>query len=389
MSQQKSKSHAVVDREGHPTRTLPKVSSGIPGLDEITHGGLPRERTTLICGAAGAGKSLFSLQFLVRGVVDHDEPGALISFEEPEEDIALNAASLGFNLQALIDQNKLAMDHVRVEHSEVTKTGAFNLDGLFLRIESAIEKVGAKRVVIDTLESLFGGLTDYVTLRSELRRLFRWLKDRGVTAIVTAERGDGALTQNRLEEYVSDCVILLDHRVSKEISTRRLRVVKYRGSTHGTNEYPFLIDETGITVMPITSAALKHTVSNERISTGIQRLDSMLGGHGYYRGSTILASGTAGAGKSSIAAHFADAVCRRGECCIIFAFEESADQIKRNMASIGLDLARHETEGLLHIGGCSSHYARLGDTSGVHAQACARLPAERGHHRPGEQPAER
>ncbi|MEX1033078.1 MAG: ATPase domain-containing protein [Cellvibrionaceae bacterium] len=255
---------------------LQKAPSGIPGFDEITHGGLPFGRTSLVCGAAGAGKTLFGMQFLVRGIVDYDDPGVFIAFEETEEDLTQNVASLGFDLQELVASGKLALDHIRVERSEIEESGEYNLDGLFLRLEMAIQSVGAKRVVIDTLETLFGGLRDYAILRSELRRLFRWLKDRGVSAVITAERGEGTLTRHGLEEYVSDCVILLDHRVTDQISTRRLRVVKYRGTTHGTNEYPFLIDEDGLTVMPITTAGLEHQVSDERISTGVARLDTKI-----------------------------------------------------------------------------------------------------------------
>ena len=327
--------------------TLHKAPSGIPGFDEISAGGLPFGRTSLVCGAAGAGKTLFGMQFLVRGITDYDEPGVFIAFEETEEDLAQNVSSLGFDLQELVDSNKLALDHIRVERSEIEESGEYNLDGLFLRLELAIQSVGAKRVVIDTLETLFGGLTDYTILRSELRRLFRWLKDQGVSAVITAERGDGSLTRHGLEEYVSDCVILLDHRVRDQISTRRLRIVKYRGTSHGTNEYPFLIDESGIVVMPITAAGLDHQVINERIDTGVPRLNTMLGGTGYYRGSTILISGTAGAGKSSLSAHFADATCKRGERCLYFTFEESPAQVKRNMTSIGLRLDDHEVNGFL------------------------------------------
>ncbi len=348
MPDQENKSTSPASRSG-PRSVLKKTPSGIAGFDDITLGGLPCGRTTLICGAAGAGKTLFGMQFLVRGILQHAEPGVFIAFEETEEDLVENVASLGFGLQELQDAGKLAMDYINVDHGNMDEAGPYDLEGLFLRIESAVNAVGAKRLVIDTLESLFGGLTDTSLLRSELRRLFRWLRGLGVTAVVTGERGDGGLTRHGLEEYVSDCVILLDHKITDEASTRRLRVVKYRGSTHGTNEYPFLIDEDGIAVLPITSAGLDHPVSTERISTGIPRLDGMLGGVGYHRGSTALISGTAGAGKSSIAAYFADATCRRGERCIIFAFEESPEQIKRNMASIGLDLARHEASGLLRF----------------------------------------
>lgn len=328
---------------------LEKCPSGIAGFDEITAGGLPRGRTALVCGAAGCGKTLFGIQFLVRGALDHGEPGVFLAFEETEDDLAKNVASLGFDLTELQRKQLLAVDHVHVERSEIQESGEYDLEGLFLRLQLAIESVGAKRVVIDTLETLFSGLDNVAILRSELRRLFVWLKERGVTSIITAERGDGALTRHGLEEYVSDCVILLDHRVDDQISTRRMRVVKYRGSPHGTNEYPFLIDESGITVIPITSAELQHVVSDEIVSTGIPRLDAMLGSGGYFRGSTVLVSGTAGAGKSSIAAHFADSTCARGERCLYFAFEESAPQIRRNMRSIGLDLARHEKTGRLRF----------------------------------------
>lgn len=338
------------EQKKEPHESLPilnKAPTGIPGFDEISAGGLPYGRTSLICGSAGAGKTLFGMQFLVKGIADYDEPGVFIAFEETEEDLTENVASLGFDLQDLVDSGKLVLDHIRVERSEIEESGEYNLDGLFLRLELAIRTVGAKRIVIDTLETLFGGLSDYTILRSELRRLFRWLKDQGVSAVITAERGDGTLTRHGLEEYVSDCVILLDHRVVGQVSTRRLRIVKYRGTTHGTNEYPFLIDEDGIVVMPITAAGLHHEVSNERISSGVPALDEMLGGEGYYRGTTVLISGTAGAGKSSLSAHFADASCKRGERCLYFSFEESPAQIKRNMTSIGLDLNQHEANGLL------------------------------------------
>ena len=316
---------------------LAKSPTGIEGLDQITGGGFPLGRPTLVCGAAGCGKTLMAMEFLVRGATEFGEPGAFISFEEREGDLIENVRSLGFDIPALVEQNLIALDHVLVDRSEIEETGDYNLDGLFVRIGLAIDSIGAKRVVLDTIESLFSGFDNPAILRAELRRLFHWLKERGVTAVITAEKGEGQLTRQGLEEYVSDCVILLDHRVIDQVSTRRLRIVKYRGSTHGTNEYPFLIDEDGITVLPITSMHLAHTASSERISSGIPRLDGMLDG-GYYRGSSILVSGTAGTGKSSVAAHLADATCRRGERCLYFAFEESAPQITRNMRSIGLDL---------------------------------------------------
>ena len=329
--------------------SLAKAPTGIPGLDEITGGGLPRGRPTLVCGSAGCGKTLLAMEFLVRGASHFDEPGVFFAFEETARELTENVRSLGFDLDTLTAERKLAIDHIRIERSEIEETGEYDLEGLFLRLGFSIDSVGAKRVVLDTLETLFGGFSNAVILRAELRRLFRWLKDRGITAIITAERGAGTLTRQGLEEYVSDCVILLDHRVNEQVSTRRIRIVKYRGTTHGTNEYPFLIDETGISVLPITSLALEHPASTERISSGVPLLDAMLGGQGYYRGSSILVSGTAGTGKTSFAAHFADAACRRGERCLYLAFEESQAQLVRNMRSIGLDLEPWLRKGLLHF----------------------------------------
>ena len=321
-----------------PKRELTKAPTGIRGLDEITGGGLPRGRTTLICGTAGCGKTLFGMEFIVRGASEHGEPGVFFSFEETAEDLSKNVAAMGFDLEALIDRKLLAIDHVHVERSEIEETGEYDLEGLFVRLGYAIDSIGAKRVVLDTLEVLFAALPNEGILRAELRRLFQWLKDRDVTAVITGERGDGTLTRRGLEEYVSDCVILLDQRVHSQVTTRRLRVVKYRGSSHGTNEYPFLIQERGISVLPVTSLGLEHEASAERLSTGIPGVDDMLGGKGLYRGSSVLLSGTAGAGKSSLAAHIAAAACRRGERCLYFAFEESRSQIIRNMRSIGIDL---------------------------------------------------
>ncbi|HZR83246.1 MAG TPA: circadian clock protein KaiC [Candidatus Binatia bacterium] len=333
---------------GGATSTLPKAATGIRGLDDITGGGLPLGRPTLVCGTAGCGKTMFALEFLVHGATEFGEPGVFMSFEERTEELAQNAASLGFDLKALERRRKISLDYVRVERAEIEETGEYDLEGLFIRLGHAIDAIGAKRVALDTIESLFAGLSNAAVLRSELRRLFGWLKDKGVTAVITAERGDGQLTRQGLEEYVSDCVILLDHPVIEQISTRRLRIVKYRGSSHGTDEYPFLIDRDGLSVLPITSIGLAHPTSDERVSTGIERLDAMLGGRGYYRGSSILVSGTAGTGKTSIAAHFTQAVCRRGERCLYFAFEESPKQIMRNMRSIGIDLGRWE-DGLLRF----------------------------------------
>ena len=328
---------------------LAKTATGITGLDQITGGGLPKGRPTLVCGAAGCGKTLLAMEFLVRGVTQFNEPGVFMSFEESGEELAQNVRSLGFDLHNLVAQKKIALDHVQVERSEIEETGEYDLEGLFIRLGNAVNSIGAKRVVLDTIEALFASLPNELILRSELRRLFRWLKDKGLTAIITGERGDGNLTRHGLEEYVADCVIVLDHRVADQMSTRRLRIAKYRGSTHGTNEYPFLIDRTGISVMPITSMGLEHKVSTQRISTGIVRLDEMLDGKGYFRGSSIMVSGAPGTGKTSLGVHFADATCRRGERCLLFAYEESADQIVRNMHSLGLDLEPWLKKGLLQI----------------------------------------
>jgi circadian clock protein KaiC len=325
-------------RKKNNLEPLEKTPSGVNGLDEITSGGLPKGRPTLVCGSAGAGKTMLAMEFLVRGAAEFNEPGVFIAFEETEEELTKNVASLGFDLKGLADRKKLVVDFVRVERSEIEETGEYDLEGLFIRLNHAIDSVGAKRVVLDTIESLFSSLPNQGILRAELRRLFRWLKDKGVTAIITAERGEGALTRHGLEEYVADCVILLDHRVEEQLSTRRLRIVKYRGSVHGTNEYPFLISSQGISILPITSLGLEHIASSQRVPSGIPRLDAMLRGKGYYRGSSILLSGTAGTGKSSVAAAFVDAAARRGERALYFAFEESQSQILRNMRSIGLNL---------------------------------------------------
>jgi circadian clock protein KaiC len=328
---------------------LAKAATGIHGFDELTAGGLPRGRPTLVCGGPGCGKTLFALEFLVRGAAQYREPGVFVSFEERPEDLQANAASLGVDLASLVKDKLIAVDYVRVERSEIEETGDYDLDGLFIRIGHAIGTIGAKRVVLDTIESLFSGLSNEALLRAELRRLFGWLKDKGVTAVITAERGERALTRQGLEEYVSDCVILLDHRVTNEISTRRLRIVKYRGSKHATNECPFFIDDGGFSLIPITSVGLSHQASQERISTGVEGLDRMMGGAGYFRGSSILVSGGAGTGKSSLAASFASATCQRGERCIYLAFEESESQIMRNVRSIGMDFESYVGRGLLRL----------------------------------------
>jgi circadian clock protein KaiC len=329
--------------------SLPKCPTGIQGLDDITEGGLPRGRPTLVCGSAGSGKTLLGMEFLVRGITEFGEPGVFLSFEETAEELAANVASLGFNVQQLIQQERLAIDFVRVERSEIEETGEYDLEGLFVRLGAAIASVGAKRVVLDTIEALFAGLPNEGILRAELRRLFRWLKEKKVTAVITGEKGDGQLTRHGLEEYVSDCVIVLDHRVVNQIATRRLRIVKYRGARHGTNEYPTLIDETGLSVLPISSLGLTYPVSTDRISSGIPRLDAMLGGKGYYKGSSVLLSGTAGTGKTSLAAAFVNNVCQQGGTALYCAFEESPEQILRNMQSIGMDLDRWRKAGRLHF----------------------------------------
>jgi len=328
---------------------LPKCPTGIQGLDEITDGGLPRGRPTLVCGGAGCGKTLFAAEFLVRGAVEFSEPGVFMSFEETGSELKSNVLSLGFDLAGLVRRKQIVLEYVYVERSEIQETGEYDLEGLFVRLNHAIDSIGAKRVVLDTLEALFAGLPNEAILRSELRRLFRWLKEKGVTAVITAERGREQLTRHGLEEYVSDCVILLDHRVNDQIATRHLRVVKYRGAMHSTNEFPFLIGDSGISVLPITSLGLNYEVSNERISTGIPRLDTMFGGRGFFRGSSILLTGTAGTGKTITASCFAQAAALRGERVLFFAFEESPHQITRNMGSIGLDLDPLVKRGLMRF----------------------------------------
>ena len=346
--------------------SLPKAPTGIAGFDEVTFGGLPAGRPSLVCGSAGCGKTLFATTFLVNGATRFGEPGVFVSFEERAEDLVANVASLGYDLDGLVAEGKLAIDHVRVERSEIEETGEYDLEGLFIRLGFAVDSIGAKRVVLDTIETLFSGFSDPALLRSELRRLFGWIKERGLTAIITGERGEGQLTRQGLEEYVSDCVVLLDNRVQDQITTRRLRVVKYRGSAHGTNEYPFLIDDQGISVLPVTAAELDYGIAEGVVSSGIAGLDAMLGPGGFHRGSSILVSGESGTGKSMLSASFADAACRRGERCMAFVFEESGPQIVRNARSIGLDLRRHLDAGLLRfeaarpsLFGLEMHLARM------------------------------
>ncbi len=331
----------------HPKKILLKSATGIQGLDEITGGGLPKGRPTLIAGGAGCGKTLLAMEFLVRGATRYNEPGIFVSFEENREELTKNFSSLGYDLTALETRKKLIVDYIYIERAEIEVTGEYDLEGLFVRLQTLIESIGAKRIVLDTLEALFGALPNEGILRAELRRLFRWLKSKGLTAIITAEKGDGSMTRHGLEEYVSDCVLSLDHIVRNQIATRRMRIVKYRGSSHGTNEYPFLIEDTGISVLPITSVEMRHKISSERISSGIAPLDEMLGGQGFFLGSSILVSGTAGTGKSSLAAHFADSVCRGRQRCLYLAFEESENQIIRNMHTIGVKLEPHTKKGLL------------------------------------------
>ncbi len=345
---------------------LSKTPSGITGLDALTLGGLPTGRPTLLCGSAGCGKTLFAMTFLVNGATRFGESGVFMSFEERAADLGENVASLGYDIDRLVADRQLVVDHVRIERSEIEESGEYDLEGLFVRLGYAIDRVGAKRVVLDTVEALFSGLADTGILRAELRRLFAWLKERGVTAIITGERGDGQLTRYGIEEYVSDCVILLDNRVEDQVTTRRMRVVKYRGSAHGTNEYPFLIDDQGISVLPITSAGLGHAIFDDAIPTGVAGLDAMLGIGGYFRGSSILVSGLAGTGKSTFGASFVDAACARGQRCLYFAFEESPDQVVRNMRSVGIDLGRHIAAGLLtfeaarpSLYGFEMHLARM------------------------------
>jgi circadian clock protein KaiC len=310
---------------------------------------LPAGRPTIVCGGPGCGKTMFAMEFLVRGAMEFNEPGVLMTFEETSEEMSRNVESLGFDLQSLVTRKKLSLDYVRIEPSEIQETGEYDLEGLFIRLQHAIDSIGAKRVVLDTLEAVFSGFSNQGMLRAEIRRLFRWLKDRSMTTVITAERGDGTLTRYGLEEYVSDCVVALDHRVNDQISTRRMRIVKYRGSPHGTDEYPFLIDNKGFSVLPLSGLRLNHKVSKERISSGVKDLDAMLEGKGFFVGSSILVSGTAGSGKSTLSAHFANETCRAGKRALYIAFEESASQVTRNMRSIGIDLGRHINKGLLRF----------------------------------------
>src|SRR5580693_3096427 len=327
--------------ENEKPHQLEKALTGIAGFDQITNGGLPKGRPTIVCGGPGCGKTMFAMEFLVRGATEFNEPGVLMTFEETGDEMTKNVASLGFDLKALAARKKIMMDYVKIEPAEIQETGAYDLEGLFVRLQYAVDKIGAKRVVLDTLEAIFSGFANSGMLRAEIRRLFRWLKDRGLTTVVTAERGDGSLTRYGLEEYVSDCVIFLDHRVTDQVSTRRLRVVKYRGTSHGADEYPFLIDDQGFSVLPSSSMKLNHPVSNQRISSGVPDLDGMLEGKGFYEGTSVLVSGTAGSGKSSLGASLVARSCSDGRRSLYVAFEESPSQAARNMRSIGIDLQKH------------------------------------------------
>jgi circadian clock protein KaiC len=340
------------NRNGHrpaSAERLEKARTGIAGFDEVTNGGVPKGRPTIVCGGPGCGKTMFAVEFLVRGATQYNEPGVLMTFEETSEEMTKNVASLGFDLKGLAARKKLVLEYVRIEPAEIHETGEYDLEGLFIRLQHAVDKIGAKRVVLDTVEAIFSGFGNTGVLRAEIRRLFRWLKDHGLTTVVTAEKGDGSFTRYGLEEYVSDCVIFLDHRVTDQLSTRRMRVVKYRGASHIADEVPFLIDERGFSVLPSSSMTLDHGVSNERVSSGVKDLDDMLEGKGFYRGSSVLVSGTAGSGKSTLAAHFAQQTCRGGERCLYVAFEESAAQAMRNMRSVGLDLQKQMRKGLLRF----------------------------------------
>ena len=328
---------------------LPKCLTGIKGFDEITEGGLPKNRVTLICGSTGTGKTLLGIDFLINGAINYDEPGVFMSFEDTDVELYKDVASLNLDLEGLVLQKKILIDYVLLERRDIQEKGEFNLEGLFIRLEVAIDSIGAKRVVLDSIESLFAGVTDSGILRLEIKRLFRWFKEKQVTAVITGELRQGSYTRNGLEEYISDCIILLDNRVREQISTRRIRVIKYRGSNHGTNEYPFVIDKDGLSVIPITSAGLDQPGTRERVSTGIPSLDKLFQGGGYTRGSTILASGTAGTGKTSLAAAFAVQSCKRGERCLFLSYEESSGQLVQNMSSIGFNLEPLVKKGMLKI----------------------------------------
>jgi circadian clock protein KaiC len=328
---------------------LAKAQTGITGFDEVTGGGLPRGRPTLFCGGPGCGKTILAMEFLVRGAREFNEPGLFVSFEESPDQLIQNFRTLGFDLDDLIEKNRLKISHVELSRVEIIESGTFSLDALLIRLEHGLAEIGATRLVLDSMEAVFSALSRTENLRNEIARLFHWLRDKGVTAVVTGERGKEELTRHGFEEYVSDCVILLDHRVTDQIPKRRLRIVKFRGSPHASNEFPFLISNTGVFLFPITSLNLDHAASLEYVGSGVKDIDAMLGGHGYFKASTVLVTGKAGTGKSSLAAAFAVAACERGERCLYFAFEESAAQMTRNMKSVGIDLDRWIKNGLLTV----------------------------------------
>ncbi len=361
-----------------PGPPLPKAPTGVAGLDEITRGGLPKGRSTLLTGGTGCGKTLLGLQFLVAGAREYGEPGVLITFEESAEKVTANFASLGFDLDGLLRDGLLVIYAFRAEPTEVVGTGEFDFEPLLLLLDEAIKRIGARRVVLDSIESLFGMFSAQAIVRAELGRLFGWLEDRAVTAIVTGERGDnGSLSRHGIEEFVSDCVIALDHRVHEGVATRRLQVVKYRGSAHETNEYPFIISAGGFSVWPVTAVSLDYGASEERVSTGVPRLDYMLSG-GLFRGSTVLVSGSAGTGKTTLGAQLIDAACARGERALLVLYEESTDEVIRNMRSVGLNLRRWAEAGPLRIWavrptefGLESHLAAVSELLAEHAPAVA------------------
>jgi circadian clock protein KaiC len=341
----------ITDTEdlGEPSRVqLPKSPTGIDGFDEITGGGLPTGRPSLVCGPPGTGKSIFAMQFLVNGVTRYGEPGVFLTFEESREELVANVRSFGFGVDRLEREGRLLVDALPLEPQTV-ETGEFDLEALIVRLAWAVDQVGAKRVAVDNVEALFTAFSRPALVRAEVRRLFRWLKDHELTAVITGERGEDMVTRHGMQEYLSDCVVVLDHRIVQDVATRRMRVLKYRGAMHGRNEYPFLIGADGLEVLPITSIGLRQPVSSDRISTGVVGLDEMLGGEGVFRGSGVLISGTSGTGKTTIASCFADAACRRGEVVLYFSFEESQAEIERNLASVGLDMAHWVERGLLHF----------------------------------------
>lgn len=364
--------------EDNRPKGISKAATGISGFDEITLGGLPRGRPSLIAGGAGSGKTVFAMEFIIHGATRFNEPGIFVSFEENLSELKKNFASLGYDLDKLVEEKKIYLDHIFMDRNLLLETGEYDLDAMFFRLGYLIDSIGAKRIALDTIEVLFSGLTNHAVLRSELIRLFRWLKDRGVTAVVTGEKGEKSITRFGLEEYVADCVVYLDSRVSEQITTRRLRVIKYRGSVHGPDEYPFLITRDGITIFPITSVKTNYKISRERISTGIESLDNMLGEKGFFRGSSVLLSGSAGTGKTSFAGVFVDAACRRGEKSLYIAMEETQDQICRNLESIGLDLEQWVEKGLLDFyitrpshHGLEMHLAMIEDLLNKHSPAVA------------------